>query len=183
MNKNVAKIKAGIRALGQKPYEILSGTVVPGSMNADNYSISVLLTGDSVPIRGVMLNPVTANGNGMVLFPKDGSNVIIGSMDGPGEWVLLKASDLSKAIITIENVKYEIDDTHLSIKNGSVVLDVGAEVLKMNTASESLFHLLKDLITAITVLTVGTSTGPSTVPINVATFDSLLTRLNNLLSA
>ena len=183
MSKNTAKIKAGIRALANNPYEIISGTVVPGSINTSEYSICVQPSDDSEPIEGVMLNPVTGNGNGMILFPGDGSNVIIGSIDGPGEWVLLKASELTKAIITIEDVTYELDNTQVNIRNGNVIFNVSNSVFKMNTPGESLFQLLKDCFTYITALTVSTPSGTSSVPVNVADFNNLITRLNNLLTS
>src|SRR4051812_32128582 len=101
MTKNIAKIKAGLSVLTDKPYEIISGTVVPGSLDTDQNTISVQTTNYSEPIAGVMLNAVSYNGNGLILFPKDGSNVIIGSIDGPGEWTLIRASDLTKIIALI----------------------------------------------------------------------------------
>lgn len=183
MTRNTAKIREGIRALSHKPFEILSGTVVAGSVDSRAYTMSVMPSDGGDAIQGVLLSSVSENANGMIVFPKDGSNVIIGSIDGSGEWTLLKASDLAKAIIAIENVVYQIDDTQVNIQNGSVVFNMGASMFKMNTASESLFQWLNDLTTAMTLLTVGTSSGPSTVPINVATFNTLLTRLNNLLIA
>ena len=182
MSKNIAKIKHGIQALAGKPYEITSGTVVPGSVDTDLYTMSVQPTDDTGAIEGVMLGSVTGS-NGILLIPKDGSSVIIGSIDGPGEWTLLKASELQKAIITVGHVTYEIDNTQVNVQNSDVVFNIGASVFKMNTSSESLFSLLQDLLTGLTLLTVGTSTGPSSVPVNVATFNNLLTRLNNLLSA
>ena len=183
MTKNIAKIKEGLRALAHRPNEITSGTVVPGSVNTAECTMSVQLTDDSAPIEGVLLNTVAGNNNGLVLFPKDGSDVVIGTIDGPGAWTLIRAGELTKAAITIGNVTYEIDETQVNVKNGNIVFNVGTDVFKMNTPGESLFQLLNDLITGITLLTVGTGVGPSTVPINVATFNSLLTRLNNLLSA
>ena len=183
MSKNIAKIKAGIQVLAGKPYEIIGGTVVAGSVNTSEYTMSVLPTNGTDPIDGVMLGTITENSNGIILLPKDESNVVIGSIDGAGEWMLLKANGLDKAIITIGSVIYEMDETQVNIKNGSSVLSIGTSVFKMYTASESLFSFLKDLITGITLLTVGTSTGGSTVPENITTFNDLLTRLNNLLDS
>jgi len=182
MSKNTAKIKAGIRALADSPYEIISGTVVPGSVDMSEYTMSVQPSDASDPIDGVMLNPVTEDGNGLLLFPENGSNVIIGSIDGPGEWALIRASDLTKAIITIENVTYEIDNTQVNIQNGSVVFNVSNSVFKMNAPTESLFQLLKDCFTYISAITVSTPSGTSSIPINVADFSNLITRLNNLLT-
>jgi len=183
MNKNAAKIKAGIIDLVHKPFEIKTGTVVPGSVDTGAMTVRVQGSDGSKPIEGVTLNVITELTNGLVLIPADGSNIIMGSVDGPGEWAVLKASEITKAIITIQNVVFEIDNSQVNIQNGDVVFTTGASVFKMNTASEGLFQLLNDLITAISVLTVGTSTGPSTVPVNVASFNNLLTRLGNLLSA
>jgi hypothetical protein len=183
MTKNTAKIKAGIRTLANAPNEIISGTVIAGSIDAGAYTVSVLPSDADESIEGVMLNAISEDGNGVILFPKDESNVVIGCVDGPGEWTLIKASEITKAIITIANVKYEINDTHVSIQNGDVLFNVSNNVFKMNTASESLFQLLKDCFTYLTALTVSTSSGISSVPVNVADFSSLITRLNNLLSS
>ena len=157
--------------------------MVPGSMDESEYTISVQPSDDSEPIEGVMLNAITNDGNGILLFPKDGSNVVVGSIDGPGEWALIRTSEISKAVITIENITYEMDSTQVKIQNGSVVFNIGASLFKMNTPSESLFQLLKDCFTYITELTVTTTAGTSSIPVNVADFTNLLTRLNNLLTS
>ena len=183
MNRNTSKIKEGIRSLANQPYEIISGTVVAGSVDTHACTMSVRPSDRDTAIEGVLLNAITGSGDGMVIFPRDGSNVIIASVDGPGEWTLIKASEITKATITIGNAKYEMDNSAVNIQSGSVVFNVSTSSFKLNTASESLFQLLKDLITGITLLTVGTSTGPSSVPVNVATFNGLITRLSNLLSA
>ena len=169
--------------LTENPYEIISGTVVAGSVNTSEYTMSVLPTNGNEPIAEVMLSTITENTSGLVLIPKDGSNVVIGSIDGPGEWTLLKANELNKTIITMGNVTYEMDETQVNIQNGSSVLNIGASLFKMYTASESLFSLLKYLITGITALTVTTSAVSSGIPNNITTFDDLLTRLNNFLGS
>ena len=183
MTKNTTKIKAGISALVDKPYEIISGTVVVGSVDTDQLTISVQPSDDSKPIEGVMLNVITENNNGVVLFPKEESNVIIASIDGPGEWCLIRTSDITKARTRIDHVTYEIDSTQINIKNGAVEFNISDSVFKMNTPGESLFQLLKDCFTYLTELTVPTPSGTSSVPVNVSDFSNLISRLNNLLNA
>jgi hypothetical protein len=183
MNKNATRIKEGIKQLTNEPYEIISGTVVSGSVNMADYTMSVLPSDSTVPIPGVLLNAIAGDRNGMILFPKDDSNVIIGSIDGPGEWALLLASEITGARIITGNVVYVMDEAQVNIQNGSVFLNISDSAFKLNTASESLFALLKDCFTYISALTVPTPSGPSGVPVNIADFTNLLTRLNNLLAS
>ena len=114
MTKNISNIKAGIVALTHRTNELISGTVVPGSLDEDSYTISVLPTAGTDAIDGVLLNAITENGNGLILFPADNSNVIIGSIDGPGEWTLIRASD-----ITIGTSKVTVIDGTITFNDGS----------------------------------------------------------------
>jgi len=182
MTKNSAKIRYGITALAYRPYEILSGTVVAGSVNIGANTISVQTNYNDIPIEGVLLNAIGDSATGMVLVPKEDSAVIIGSIDGPGQWTLINASELEQAVIKIGEVTFTMKETGIKMAHGNTIFDIG-ELIKINTESESLFAILNDLITAISLLTVTTSTGPSSVPVNVASFTALLSRLSNLLSA
>jgi hypothetical protein len=183
MTRNTVRIINGLRLLATAPHEIMSGTVVPGSLNTTAGTVSVQQSEGSIVIEGVMLNAQANDNSGIVLFPDDNSNVIIGSIDGSGEWTVLQTGKLSKCVIKIGAVVLEIDESGIKLQNSEVLLNISNSHFKMNTPSESLFGLLKDLITALTLLTVTTSTGPSSVPINVSTFNNLLLRLNNLLEA
>ncbi len=180
MNNNTAKINAGIRALTYKPFEIISGKVV--SIDTSAVTMTVRPSDDSEPIEQVRLAAVTGSSDGMLLYPEADSDVVIGCIDGPGEWVLLSAGKITKAMIKIGSVSYEMTDNKVSIQNGNVVLDISNTAFKISTAGESLFDLLKDLLTYLSVLTVPTPSGPSGVPTNIADFSNLLTRLNNLLT-
>ncbi len=180
MNKNTAKINAGIRALTHKPFEIISGKVV--SVDAGAGTMTVRPSDDGEPIEGVRLIAITGSTDGLILYPDTDSDVIIGSIDGPGEWALLCASKITKASIKIASVNYEMTDDKVTIQNSNVALEVTNTVFKMKTASESLFDILKDLLTHISMLTVPTPSGPSSVPTNVADFTALITRLSNLLA-
>jgi hypothetical protein len=182
MTKNTAKIKEGFRTLTETPLVIISGTVVPGSVNVSEGTMSVL-PNDGEPIQNVILNPITGDTNGFLLIPADGSNVVIGCVDGPGEWVLLKASSISRAMITIEDVMYLMDNRQINIQSGHSEFNISGSQFKMNASGESLYQLLKDCFTYIAALTVTTSTGTSSVPVNIADFNLLITRLDNLLTS
>ena len=78
MTKNSVKISEGIRALTRQPYEIMSGTVVAGSVDEGNQTISVQPDGQEGIIEGVLLGAVSATTDAIVVVPKEGSHVVIG---------------------------------------------------------------------------------------------------------
>jgi len=182
MTKSALKITEGIKALTRQPYEIVSGSVVAGSVNEEDQTIAVIPDGEEGIIEGVMLCAVSATTDKVIWLPKEGSHVVIGSVDGPGNWILLKSSEVTKVLITIANTQCTISETGVKIESGTTVIEVES-IIKIATASESLHAILNDLITAITLITVPTPGGPSGVPVNAATFNTILTRLSNLLSA
>ncbi|MDR3681541.1 MAG: hypothetical protein P4L41_16355 [Flavipsychrobacter sp.] len=162
------KIIDCIRRLGRRAHELVSGTVVPGSVDITTYTCQVHLShmqpGDA-PLSNVMLSAVSENGNGTISIPADGSNVIVGSMDGPGEYFIVQCSNLAKQITTI----------------GNTVLTITPAGYNVVCGSESLTKILTDLLTAISNLTVETPSGNSSVPVNLTDFNDIKTRLSNLL--
>ena len=180
MSKNAKRITAGLQALVHKPFEVISGSVL--SVDVDAGTMKVQPAGDGEPIAQVRLTAVSGNTDGLLLIPDVDSHVVIGSIDGPGEWVLLVANKLTKATLKIGSITCEIADSKLTFKNQNTLLDISNSAFKMNTASESLFDILKDLLTYISVLTVSTPSGPSSPPVNVSDFTALISRLSNLLA-
>jgi len=181
MTKNAAKIKAGIKALTHKPYEIVSGTVVPGSIDMEQYTISVQPSDGSDPIESVMLNAISADGNGMILYPIDGSSVIIGTIDGPGEWTILKACDLVKIVVMIGANVIEMDTNQIVFTQGSAMLTMTGGKFSMKNGSTDLNTLLGNILSHILAMTVSTGTGPSGTAINTPDFLSDQSSLGELL--
>lgn len=182
MTKNTAKIRRGLETLSYRHSDIVGGTVVAGSLDTNANTVSVIPDNTEESLTGVLLAAVTNEASGVVLVPEDDSKVIICCIDGPGLWTVIKMSELKNVAVKIGDAEFTIDQTTVRVNSGSTLFDVG-NVFKMNTGTESLFALLNDLITAITTLTVGTPSGPSTVPVNAAAFSAIQTRLSNLLSA
>ncbi|MBX2904997.1 MAG: hypothetical protein KF744_03105 [Taibaiella sp.] len=180
MNQNIARIKAGLETMMAPQPQLVSGVVVAGSVNTTTNTCDVsLLSG--VFVKDVMLSAVSESADGVLCFPKDGTSVVIGTVYGGGQWVLLNASELETFRIGLGNVSLEITDSGLSLQNGSASVNV-SELIKIATAAESLHSILTDLVNAIAAITVGTPSGTSTVPVNIASITALLPRINNLLS-
>lgn len=103
MSQAAGKLRDQIKQFPTGGIEIKSGTVVPGSVDLQEYTCSVLLTDTDeggAPMPGVMLSAVTENANGLIIVPADGSNVVIASIDAPGEYTIIKASDLVTVLLT-----------------------------------------------------------------------------------
>lgn len=144
---NTQKIIEGIRQLTHKPYELVSGTVVPGSVDADEYTCSIRLThmdDTDTPLANVMLSAVTENGNGVIRIPADGSNVIIGSVGGRGQYFLVHCSNLAKVLVTIGDTTCQVDGDGVVFNRGSNGgLPVTAGVVQRLNAIEDDINKLK----------------------------------------
>ncbi len=146
---------------------VFSGSVVAGSVNTSELTCSVLLSIDNLmaPTECILLNPVTDNASGMVLYPADNSNVIVAQIDGPCKYAIIRYSEITKAVITVDNTVFTMTNAGYKIERGSV----------------SLTSIMQNILNHIMALTVTTPSGPSGVPINLSSFTSDLSDLNNLL--
>ena len=132
-------------------FTIMSGTVVAGSVDTEEVTCTVLLSSDDAdtPTEGVLLNAVTLDANGLILYPADGSNVWVAEIDGPGKWGIIKCSDLVKAVVTCGSAKLTITDGLIQLNDGSLggLVEVAALVGKLNTLENDL-NMIKTIFKA-----------------------------------
>ena len=169
--KNSAKIRDGLVAMYDRPYEITGGKVVSGSVDGDQFIVTVQPYNDSAPIARVRLSSVTNNANGVMLIPKDESHVVIASIDGPGEWTIIKAGDLEKMTVNIGATKFTVTDGAVEAEDGNgarMVMSNGKFSLKNGSADFK--TTIDNLLQHILALTVPTGTGPSGTPVNTPDF-------------
>lgn len=168
MSKDQRNIQQSIRAISHREIEVLSAIVVSVDESAFTMEVRPSLYEDAdVETITVTLNAISNNGNGYILYPSINSHVVIGSVDGPGEYTLIRASDITKAVVKI----------------GDQVLTMDGNKYGFVKGSESMKKLLDDLIIAIKAITVTTSTGPSGIPINATDFNNIKTRVDNFLNS
>jgi hypothetical protein len=182
MTGNIHKIRAGMAQLARQPWQIIWGTVVPGSYDAVLGTVGIQPLGQTEPIDNVLINAVPGEEEGMTLVPTDNSYVVTGAIEGSGQWVILKAGEVDKAEIKRGNVTLTVDASGIQCSKGDTVVKVNNKV-EISAAGENLHGLLKDLLAAIKVLTVPTPVGTSGVPVNLADFVVLEMRIDNLLQA
>ncbi len=184
MNSKITSLKNQFESLIQRQVELRSGTVVSGSYNGDENTISVSLDASDTIVTDVKLNAVSQNTQGFYLIPENDSYVVIATIDGAGEWFLVRTSNLQKVVVLIGSVSCEIDGNTIRFNNDSdSVIEIEDRHIKINTSTESLYTWLKDLLIKISAITVPTGTGVSGLPNNSAEFNALISRLGNLLSS
>ncbi|MBE2289354.1 MAG: hypothetical protein IAE95_07350 [Chitinophagaceae bacterium] len=182
MNRSSVRIIDGLKELSRRPYEVVSGKVVGGSIDSDANTMSVVLSANGLEIKDVLLKATSDGTDGVIGIPEDGSDVVIGSIDGPGQWVLLQASSIAKWEARLHGRSVVITPEAIKIDTGLATVKV-AEKVTVRSGTEDLYTLLRDLLDSIKLITVTTPAGPSSVPVNVAMFDAISLRLNNLLTA
>jgi len=180
VNNNLSKIRDGLQALTGAAPQIRNGTVVAGSVNNTTNTCDVLLFGGPV-MTEVLLSAVSDSANGIICYPKDNSDVVIGCTNGAGQWAILVCSEFDQYKVVATDVKLLISESGIQLTKGMTSVNI-SDLVKIAASSESLHAILTDLVNAIAVLTVGTPSGTSTVPANVSAFTALLPRINNLLS-
>ena len=132
---------------GALRFPVMSGTVVAGSVDEANMVCSVLLNlqdSDAPGLQGILLNAVSTNTNGMILYPADNSNVWVAEIDGPGKWGVIRTSDLAQVIITIGSAKITMTGGLVRFNDGSNdgLVKVGALVTKLNNLENKLNNLI-----------------------------------------
>lgn len=115
------KIAGMLRDRGVETEELISGTVVAGSVDEDAMTCSVEVLAMDEPIEGVLLNVIESNVKGCVAVPADGSHVWIGSIDGPGEWGIFKTEQVKKVLVDVDElVQVKVKELKLECDNSTL---------------------------------------------------------------
>ncbi len=168
--KQIARLLRAIIAPTElsSAYPVMSGTVLPGSVDRSAQVCAVALSSmddDGTGVGGVMLNGVTMNANGLVQYPADGSVVWVAAIDGPGKWGIVRCSEL----------------VQLQAKIGNATLNMTSSGFSLEAGGKNLASVLGNLLSHIQALTVSTATGPSGIPINLSDFIADASDLNQIL--
>jgi len=164
MSKAQRKIAEGLKRMVAHDMEIMTGVVQ--SVDTDSNTMSVLLTNDEDAIEGVLLTAISGTNAGVIPIPAVNSNVVVCTLDGGGEWMLLKASAIDKWVVTI----------------GNMVLTMDGDKYGITIGTESLLKILNDLTAKIALMTFTNGAGTTSFPNNVTDINAINTRINNFLS-
>lgn len=177
MSQYLNRIKNGLVRLSEHKPELLIGKVktlneATGMMTID--------TGISL-IENVSFKLPSGDESSIVIIPETGSEVLIGNVDGPGLWALIKCTKVAKIQIQIGNTSIASSGAEIELVHGATELRLNNHVCIKN-ASGSLATLLKQLLQQIQLITVTTPSGLSGPPVNALAFSSISTQLDLLLT-
>lgn len=139
-------------------------TMLATVSSVDEAAFTCDLTDDDANYKDVRLRPVLDGNESVTIFPKTGTWVLAIRIEEEESWMIVAVGEASKVRMIVDDCTYEIKDGFLVQK--------GSETLK---------KIMDDLLQGIEQLTVNTNVGPSSVPINVATFVAIKARIDNFL--
>jgi hypothetical protein len=126
-------------------------------MKVSGYEVEAEPLREAPLLNDIRIKVNLENDNGITIIPVVGSAIFVVFADEDSPFIALYSD--------IQEIKYKI--------NGKFTL---------SNTSGNLGQIIEDLIAAIEKLTVTTGVGPSGVPINLAEFTGIKTRLKNLLN-
>jgi hypothetical protein len=156
-----------LRKNGAGDVELMSGTVVAGSVNADAKTCSVEVLWMDEPIEDVLLNVIESNVKGCYAIPADGSIVHLCSIDGPGIYAIVRCEEIKEVHVDVaELIKVKVaeldiaaGDRKLNGKNGAWVFDggnnggvpVSSKVAKRLSGVEQQVNTILQILKATTI--------------------------------
>lgn len=166
MSKSVS---AAIRSLTSTNDEIysLGGKVV--AVDLDQKTCDVKLTGGGADVYDVLLQAVEGGNQGLILVPEVDSDVLISFLSPVTAYVAM-TSKITSLINIIDNSKIEMNETGIVLQKENTRFVLTSSGTEISRNGASLKVTLDSLIDAIMAITVGTISGPSTVPINAPQF-------------
>lgn len=145
MSKTKEQIINGLKTLSAKETEIFSGVVK--SVDEEAGTMEVMPDPDDEDFAfTVMLRASVEDLKGIVLVPKEGTEVTFVTIDGGGQFTIVNASELTKVLIDVPEMKLKCDSVIVNTGNDEMVrlqaleknleeLQKYCEALKTATAS------------------------------------------------
>ncbi len=128
-------------------------------MEAGETFCKVKLTHNDLEVEEVLYSATEENAKGFILIPKEGTNVLVGTMgDDENSLYLVRMDEVAKVQVVIEEERITIDSTGINVEFSD-----GKVTVKNKNAD--LKTLMNDLVDMVTGLTVSTGVGPSGTPL------------------
>lgn len=178
MSDEIQQIKEELDLFARKrgPAALIAVKVL--SVNESECTVEVEFDGGA-KIDDVQLRSVVKTGNKVVLLPKVNSIVLISSINKSNEYYVVAVEEVTGIINLIDDVSVKVTGTDVTTEIKTVKYTIDQDGFLLKKGTETMKKIMDDLLQGIQVLTVNTNVGPSSVPINVATFAAIKVRVDN----
>lgn len=155
--------------------EIFKQAVLSSKKTDDKHSLIVgtvkYIDGDTCTVddyEGVRLNAIVDNlASRMTIYPKIGSKVIIGRLEGEDDAFLVRTSEIDRVTIEIEDHLFEMKEGRFIIKKGAITLK----------------GILSDTLTRLQTMVITTPSGPGSLsPGDKLFFEQVNEQVNQILA-
>jgi len=165
MSKNRKKIVEAIQNISAPSEDaIMSGYVK--EVDEAKATMSVVLNISGQVIEGVMLHALGGSLKGMVIIPEQDSDVVICSVDGSGEYMLVQADKIKKVIWDI-GTEIDIKCDKIMFNNGTNdgLVIIGNLVGKMNHLEDKINDIIDKFLSHVhKTVSINQPTGAVTDP-------------------
>ncbi len=184
--KQIAEdIKEMVEIAASRIPTIFTGKVV--SVDTEQYTCAVELNvnDEGNATQNILVNAALEVTEGLILLPAENSVVWVAKLDGGGNLGIVKCSEVQQLLWRVGNdVQIASNQNYLDLKAGDgLQLLMAAGKFKIKNGSKNLLTVLLDILTHIEQITVNAAGAPTSVPINVASFEADRVALQQLLTA
>lgn len=176
MGKQEQDIISKLAAMGSKDNELLSGTVVAGSVSesAMTCTVRIMMLDEDVP--GVLLNVTENNVKGFIPLPADDSNVWMGWIDG--ELCVLKCAVAKKVLVDVGQVLITCNDVQFNGGANDGLVKIKDLVSRLNKVESALSDLISKYNTHIhtTTATIGAGSALGVIAPTTSTSAKVVTQ-------
>lgn len=173
------EIKRLIRQTVEHDDQVFQGIVT--EVNEKEFTCTVRRD-DQVDYFDVRLRGLINEGLlGFACIPEMKSTVLVCHIGQSNELFVCKFTVIDKVVFTSHDLSLIADKKKVNVKKGQMEVQITAEGITIKKGASGLKRTLDSLLSAICQLTVTTSTGPSSIPINVAVFQQIKADLTNYL--
>ncbi len=136
----------------------------------------VKLTDNDLEIEEVLYTATEDNTNGFILIPKEGTNVLIGTIGGDENSLYLVAMD------EVQKVHLVIEEEILTIDKEGFNIELSSGKITVKNSASDLKQLLTDIADMVKQITVSTAVGASGTPLppTITKADGIKDSINEL---
>lgn len=130
-------IASAIKAIARQGLEIYLRVCTVDKVYDETRTIDCTPIDEGAPILGVNLQADQSMEVGVVSFPAEGSDVLVGFIN-PAVAAVLLTTEITKSVITIGNTEITVEDNAVSLVTESVKAEISADTLKLDVSGTTL---------------------------------------------